>query len=137
MDEFDWKMFKKPRQSVEIAIVNLVDVIFILLIFFIMTTTFSKETGVAVDKPTAKSASEVGKQNIMIAITREGTIHVNDRQVDQAALSDIIRRMIVETPDREAVLVADKKSVTGLLVQVMDACNLAGVKKISVAAMEN
>jgi len=136
MEELDWQLTKKQRQGVAVDIAPLMDMVFILLIFFIVTSTFTRETGVEVDKPTAQSASEVKKENIMIALTREGTIHVNERQVEQAALSDVIKQMLSENPDREAVLIADQKSQTGLLVQVMDACNLAGVKKISVAALE-
>ena len=133
MDPFE--LPEKKRQGVNIDIAPLMDMVFILLIFFIVTSTFTRETGVEVEKPKAQSASEVGKKNILIAITREGKIHVNERQVEYAALQDIIKQMLVKNPDREVVLIADKNSVTGRMVNVMDACNLAGVKKISVAAM--
>ncbi len=127
----------KKRQGVNVDIAPLMDMVFILLIFFIVTSTFTRETGVEVEKPKAKSASEVNKQNIMIAVTREGTIHVNERQVEYAALQDILKQMLIKNPDREVVIIADKNSVTGRLVNVMDACNLAGVAKISVAALSD
>jgi len=133
MDPFE--LPKRSRKAVAIDIGPLMDMVFILLIFFIVTSTFTRETGVDVTKPQAQSAQQVQKENIMIAITREGTIHVNERQVDFAALKDILEQIISRNPDREAVLIADKNAQTGLLVQVIDACNLSGVKKVSVAAL--
>ena len=87
-----------------------------------------------VTKPQAQSASQLEKENLLIAITREGTIHMNERQVDLASLQDILKQSLAKAPDREAVVIADKGSETGVLVQVIDMCNLAGVKKVSIAA---
>ena len=112
----------------------LMDIVFILLIFFVVTSSFTRETGVDVTKPQAQSASQLEKENLLIAITREGTIHINERQVDLASLQDILKQSLAKTPDREAVIIADKDSETGVLVQVIDACNLSGVKKVSIAA---
>ncbi len=112
----------------------LMDIVFILLIFFVVTSSFTRETGVDVTKPQAQSASQLEKENLLIAITREGTIHINERQVDLASLQDILKQSLAKTPDREAVVIADKGSETGVLVQVIDVCNLAGVKKVSIAA---
>ena len=111
------------------------DMVFILLIFFVVTSTFTRETGVDVTKPQAQTASQLEKENILIAITREGTIHVNERQVDMAGLKDVLADILAKNPDREAVLIADKAAVTGALVQVIDVCTLAGVKKVSIAAL--
>ena len=88
-----------------------------------------------VEKPKAKSATELNKKSVLIAITRDGRIHVNERQVEYVALQDILKQMLIKNPEREVVLIADKNSMTGRLVNVMDACNLAGVKKMSVAAL--
>lgn len=112
----------------------LMDIVFILLIFFVITSTFTRETGVEVTKPEAQSASQLEKENILIAITREGSIHINERQVDLSSLQDILKQTLSKTPDREAVIIADKGAETGTLVQVIDACNMSGVKKVSIAA---
>jgi biopolymer transport protein ExbD len=125
----------KKRGGFELNVVPLIDVVFVLLIFTIMTSSLTKETGVTVDKPQAQSAGELNRQSILVGITRDGTIHVNDRQVDLESLQDVLRRMLAENALGEIVLVADRESNTGLLVSVMDASNLAGAKKISVAAM--
>ncbi|HSQ41151.1 MAG TPA: biopolymer transporter ExbD [Fibrobacteraceae bacterium] len=133
MDEFGLSGMK--RRKVDIDIAPLLDMVFILLIFFVVTSTFTRETGVEVTKPQAQSASTLEKENILIAITREGTIHVNERQVDIAGLKDVLGQIVQRNPDREAVIIADRSSQTGALVQVIDACNLSGVKKVSIAAL--
>lgn len=127
----------KKRGGFELNVVPLIDVVFVLLIFTILTSSLTKETGVSVDKPQAQSAGELNRQSILVAITREGTVHVNERQVDMESLQDVLRRMLTENALGEVVLIADRDSNTGLLVAVMDACNLAGAKKISVAALSN
>ena len=129
--------FNLPRRKQKYMGIDmgpLMDIVFILLIFFVVTSSFTRETGVDVTKPQAQSASQLEKENLLIAITREGTIHINERQVDFASLQDILKQSLAKTPDREAVIIADKGSETGVLVQVIDACNLSGVKKVSIAA---
>ncbi len=133
MDQFE--LPKRERKAANIDIAPMLDMVFILLIFFIVTSSFTRETGVEVTKPQAKSASEVNKENIMIAITREGTIHVNERQVDFITLKDVLGQMISKNPDREVILIADQDSNTGVVVSVIDVCNLTGVKKVSIAAL--
>lgn len=125
---------QRKQKDMGIDMGPLMDIVFILLIFFVVTSSFTRETGVDVTKPQAQSASQLEKENLLIAITREGTIHINERQVDLASLQDILKQSLAKTPDREAVVIADKGAETGVLVQVIDACNLSGVKKVSIAA---
>lgn len=125
----------RKREGFHLDVVPLIDVVFVILIFVILSSSMSQQTGVTVDKPQAQSAGEVSRQSVMVAITRDGTIHVNERQVDIDGLQEVVKRLLAQNVLGEVVLVADKDSQTGLLVSVMDACNLAGAKKISVAAM--
>jgi len=135
-NEVDFLEFKpKHRREASIDIAPLMDMVFILLIFFIVTSTFTRETGVEVSKPQAQTASQLEKENILIAITRDGTIHIDERQVDLAGLSDVLKGILAKNPEREAVLIADKNAITEKLVSVIDACTLAGVKKVSIAAL--
>ncbi len=130
--EFNLPRRKQKDMGIEMG--PLMDIVFILLIFFVVTSSFTRETGVDVTKPQAQSASQLEKENLLIAITREGTIHMNERQVDLASLQDILKQSLAKAPDREAVVIADKGAETGVLVQVIDMCNMAGVKKVSIAA---
>jgi biopolymer transport protein ExbD len=125
----------RKRDGFELNVVPLIDVVFVILIFVILSSSLTQETGMQVDKPQAQSAGELNRQSIMVAITRDGTVHVNERQVDLDGLKDVLARMLTQNALGEVVLIADRESNTGLLVTVMDACNLAGAKKISVAAM--
>jgi len=135
-DDMDFLDFKpKNRREATIDIAPLLDMVFILLIFFIVTSTFTRETGVEVTKPQAQSANQLEKENILIAITRDGTIHIDERQVDLAGLSDVLKGILAKNPEREAVLITDKNAITERLVAVIDACTLAGVKKVSIAAL--
>jgi biopolymer transport protein ExbD len=124
---------KKQRKDVEIAITNLVDVVFVLLIFFVLTTTFTKETGVDISKPSAESSTQLAKQPVMIGISREGAIYVNERQVDLAMLQAILRREAAQDAEKSVVLVSDRNTDMGVIVDVMDECSLAGLKKVSVS----
>jgi biopolymer transport protein ExbD len=126
---------RRSRQRLTVDIAPLMDMVFILLIFFIVTSTFTRETGVDVTKPTAQSASSVERQSIIISIARAGAIYVNERQVSPQGLEDVLRQMLAKNASREVVVVADKQSNTGMMVSVIDAANLAGARKVSIAAL--
>ncbi len=125
----------RRKTGFHIDVVPLIDVVFVILIFNIMSSTLTQQTGVDVDKPKAQSAGELNRQSILVAVTRDGLIHVNERQVDPAGLEDVLKNLLANNPTGEVVIVADRESNTGILVSVMDASNLAGAKKISVAAL--
>jgi biopolymer transport protein ExbD len=133
VDFLEYKPRAKREANIDIG--PLMDMVFILLIFFVVTSTFTRETGVEVNKPQAQTANQLEKENILIAITRDGTIHIDERQVDLAGLSDVLKGILAKNPEREAVLIADKDAMTGKLVSVIDACTVAGVKKVSIAAL--
>lgn len=125
------------RQSGAIAEVNmtpLIDMVFILLIFFIVTTSFVKETGVDVSRPSAKTAVKKEKANILIAIKPNGEVWIDKRQVDRRAVRANVERLHAENPEGSVIVLADKESKTGLLIEVMDQARLAGVANVSIAA---
>ncbi|MFW5427091.1 MAG: ExbD/TolR family protein [Methylophagaceae bacterium] len=125
------------RQSGAIAEVNmtpLIDMVFILLIFFIVTTSFVKETGVDVSRPSAKTAVKKEKANILIAIKPNGEVWIDKRQVDRRAVRANVERLHAENPEGSVIILADKEAKTGLLIEVMDQARLAGVASVSIAA---
>ena len=128
------------RQSGAIADVNmtpLIDMVFILLIFFIVTTSFVKESGVDVNRPSAKTAVKKEMANILISITPNGEVWMDKRQVDRRAVRANVERMHAENPEGAVVIIADKESKTGLLIEVMDQARLAGVTNVSIAAQRD
>lgn len=125
---------KRDTQEVEVNVTNMIDVIFVLLIFFVLSTTFTKDTGVDITKPTAESAGQLDKQYILIGVTRDGAIYLNERQVDLAMLGAILKQEVLRDPEKSVVIASDRGSDMGAVVDIMDECNLAGVKKVSVSA---
>jgi biopolymer transport protein ExbD len=128
------------RQSGAIAEVNmtpLIDMVFILLIFFIVTTSFVKETGVDVSRPSAKTAVKKELANIMISITPNDEVWMDKRQIDRRAVRANVERMHAENPEGSVIILADKEARTGLLIEVMDQARLAGVANVSIAAQRD
>jgi len=118
----------------EINLTPMLDVVFIMLIFFIVTASFVKEAGIDVSRPSAATAERKERGNILVAITETNQIWIDRRQVDPRALRANIERLHAENPQGSVVIQADKGAKTGLLVQVMDAARLAGVYNVSLAA---
>ena len=118
----------------EVDLTPMLDVVFIMLIFFIVTASFVKEAGIEVNKPNAVTAERKEKGNILVAISAENQIWIDRRQVDPRALRANIERMHAENPNGAVVIQADVESKNGLLVLVMDAARQAGVKSVSIAA---
>jgi biopolymer transport protein ExbD len=112
----------------------MLDVVFIMLIFFIVTASFVKEAGIDVTRPPAATAERKERGNILIAITENDQIWMDRRQVDPRALRANIERLHAENPQGSVVIQADKNSKNGLLVLVMDAARLAGVSNVALAA---
>ncbi|WP_321491454.1 biopolymer transporter ExbD [uncultured Desulfobacter sp.] len=130
------KMISRQQDSeeLELNMASLIDMIFILLIFFLVTTSFVKEAGVEVQRPVASSAQTKEKTNMVLAVTHEGTIWAEGRTIDIRSVRACMERFLSETPKGSVVIAADKDSRTGTVIQVLDACRLAGVKNVSVAA---
>ena len=117
-----------------IDLTPMLDVVFIMLIFFIVTSTFIRESGVEVQRPQAESASPQDKGNILIAITGNGEIWMDKQQIDIRSVRAHVERMRVDQPDGAVVVQADEDARTGLVVQVMDQARLAGVQDVALAA---
>jgi len=120
----------------EINITPMLDVVFIMLIFFIVTASFVKESGIDVNKPEAQTSVAKEKANILIAIDASGNIWIDRRQVDPRAVRANIERLHSENPQGTVVIQADEDARTGVLVQVMDAARLAGVYDVAIASQQ-
>ena len=125
---------KAKKKNIELNMAPLIDMVFILLIFFLVTTSFVKETGVDINRPTATTATSREKANILVGITEDNRIFMDKREIDIRAVRANVERAIAENPEASVVIVADRESRTGVTIKVMDGCRLAGAKNISVAA---
>ena len=125
---------RSNRSTLELNMTPLIDMVFILLIFFLVTTSFVKETGVDVNRPTASTAVSKDKASIFIAIDQNDRIFMDHREIDPRAVRANVERALAENPDSAVVVVADKVSTAGAAIVVMDGCRMAGVKNVSLAA---
>lgn len=110
----------------------LIDCVFILLIFFIVTTVFVEETGVEVDKPQAASASQLEKNSILLAITANGEVVYGGRELGANNVRALVKRML-QKEDMPIIIQADKDAKSSILVRVIDEAKLGGATKVSVA----
>ena len=133
MRDFFSQMQRDDEES-SVDITPMLDVVFIMLIFFIVTATFIKEAGIDVDKPEAATAVVQEKASILVAIDAEDRVWINRRQVDVRSVRSIIERLHAENPKGTVVIQADGNSRNEVLVQVMDASRRAGVYDIALAA---
>ncbi len=125
---------RASAEEAEIDLTPMLDVTFIMLIFFIVTASFVKESGMDVNRPDAATAVVKPMGNILVAITPSGQIWIDKRQVDVRALRANLERLHAENPQGQVVIQADEDSKNGLLVAVMDAAKLAGIENVSIAA---
>jgi biopolymer transport protein ExbD len=124
----------REQEESEVNLTPMLDVVFIMLIFFIVTASFVKEAGIDVSRPPAATAERKERGNILVAITENDQIWMDRRQVDPRSIRANIERLHAENPQGSVVIQADKNSKNGLLVQVMDAARLAGVSNVALAA---
>jgi biopolymer transport protein ExbD len=118
----------------ELNIAPLIDMVFILLIFFLVNTSFVKETGIDVSRPTASTATVKSNATILIAIDQSNRVFIDHREIDVRAVRANVERALAENPEGAVVVVADKTSSTGIAIKVMDGCRVAGAKNVSLAA---
>ena len=126
----------REREQSEVNLTPMLDVVFIMLIFFIVTASFVKESGIEVVRPRAETAQRQERANILIAIRDDGEVWIQRRAVDLRAVRANIERLMAENPQGGVIILADENSRNGVLVEVMDQARLAGAQSISIAAEE-
>ncbi|QTH73171.1 ExbD/TolR family protein [Pseudoalteromonas xiamenensis] len=126
----------QEEEAEEINMTPMLDVVFIMLIFFIVTASFVKEAGIDVNRPEAATAVKKDRANILVAISDKGEVWINKRQIDIRAVQANIERLKAENPQGSVVIQADKKATTDILIKVMDAARAAGAYDVSIAAQE-
>jgi len=120
------------NEKTDINISPLIDMMFLLLIFFIVTASFVEEVGVDIKRPQASSSYNLERDSIMIGIKSDGTIIYGDRQVGINNIRGLVSRLLKEEK-RPVILVASKNSLTGLMIEVLDECKKAGALNVSIA----
>ena len=125
---------EQAERGVEVNMSPLIDCVFLLLIFFIVTTVFVEETGVEIQKPQAASAQDIDKHSIMIALTADGKVVFGGREIGVNGVRGVVARQLREK-ESPVIILADGDARTSPLVDVIDECKLAGAKQVSIAAV--
>jgi len=121
------------EQNADIDMTPMLDIVFIMLIFFIVTTSFVKESGIDVNRPSAKTAETKIQGNIIVGITANGDVWIDKRLVDIRAVRANVSRLHAENPLGSVIIAADRETKTDALVQVMDQILLAGIMNAAIA----
>ena len=128
---------KAADDEAQIDLTRMLDVVFIMLIFFIVTASFIKEAGVEVNRPEASTSNPKDNVNILIAITANDEIWMDGRRIDVRAVRANVERLHAENPKGAVVIQADNTSTTETVVGVLDASREAGVFDVSLATEDN
>ena len=127
---------RREEEESEINITPMMDIVFIMLIFFIVTTSFIKETGINPNRPEAATAIRAEQGNILIAIAPNDQIWMNKGPIELEAVKIMVEAAHAENPESSVVVVADELASTGLVLDVMDQIRSSGISKISLSARE-
>ncbi|MCZ4373718.1 biopolymer transporter ExbD [Vibrio diazotrophicus] len=125
---------QSQQEEAQIDLTSMLDIVFIMLIFFIVTSSFVRESGVEVNRPTASNVVSQKDAGIFVAITSANDIFIDKRQVDVERVQATLEHLLLEQPEASLVIQADEHAYNGTVVQVMDAAKGAGVKSITLAA---
>lgn len=121
------------REDAQIDMTSMLDIVFIMLIFFIVTSSFVRESGVEVNRPQASNVASQAGAGIFIGITANNDIYIDKRMVDVERVQATLEHLLLSQPDASLVIQADEHAFNGTVVKVMDAANGAGVKGIALA----
>ena len=119
--------------SAEINMSPLIDMMFLLLIFFIVTTAFVEETGIEIQKPKAASSQNLEKKSILIGISKDGKVVYGNKEIGINRVRGLVAKLLKDQ-ECPVIIIADESCRSGILVDVIDECKLAGAKKVSIAA---
>lgn len=122
------------QEEAQVDLTSMLDIVFIMLIFFIVTSSFVRESGVEVNRPTASNVVSQKDAGIFVAITSANDIYIDKRIVDVERVQATLEHLVLDQPDASLVIQADEHAYSGTVVKVMDAAKGAGVRNIALAA---
>lgn len=125
---------EQDSSAANVNLTPLIDVVFILLIFFLVTASFTKEAGIEVNRPTAQTAVRQERGNLIIAISKDGEIWIDNQKVDIRTIRAHIEQLHAQNPEGTVIILADRDTRTGATVEVLDQVRLAGVTNVALAA---
>ena len=128
------KSHRQPQNTAaNINMTPLIDMVFILLIFFLVTSSFTKESGIEVSRPTAESSQRQETASIIVGVNKEGDIWLDNQRIDIRSVRAMIESLHAQNPEGTVIIMSDKDARMGIAVQVLDQVRLAGVTNVAIA----
>ena len=124
---------KKPRRKAQLTLAPMLDMIFILLIFFVVSTTFSKLPGIKINKPDATQTDQLPPNNLMIGISTQGSFVINQNTYTASQIKEKLTIKFQNNPNLSVLIIADELSALKYTIQIMDLCKQVGIKSIAIA----
>jgi biopolymer transport protein ExbD len=125
---------KQETAAESVNMTPLIDMVFILLIFFLVTASFTKESGIDVDRPTAQTAIREEQGSMIIGVSKDGEIWIDNQKIEIRAVRAHVEHLHAQNPEGTVIILADENARTGTTVEVLDQVRLAGVANVSIAA---
>lgn len=120
----------KQKKKIFLNITSLIDVMFLLLIFLLVSSTFLEQPGIKLELPETKSSETVKQREFTLFVDKEGKIFLNEEKIEENELENKIKSSLPEMKDKAIILKADNTASHGLVVRVMDLIKRGGVKKL-------
>ena len=120
----------RQKRRVLINITSLIDVLFLLLIFFMVSSTFLEQPGIKLELPHAQSAVVVEQKDFTLFVDKDGGLYLNENRIESAALEQALKDALPGMQDGALVLKADQDVTHGVVVKIMDAAKRSGVRKL-------
>jgi biopolymer transport protein ExbD len=124
---------KSKRRKAGLSLAPMLDMIFILLIFFVVSTTFSKLPGVQINRPDASQSDKLPPNNLMVGITKTGDIFINKKQYTKETLAKKLQLKVSANPNLTVLIIADEDSILKHSIMVMDLCKQVGIENVALA----
>ncbi len=128
---------RQAHQPIDLNVIPLIDVVFFLLIFYVISTSFTQETAVAIQRPASTQATTISSGFVPVAIVKSGAIQVGPQVIDLAQVQSTVAAALSAGNTRKVLVIPDREVPTGLLLRVMDACSAAGAAQVDVAATKD
>jgi len=125
------------EEEAEVNMTPMLDIVFIMLIFFIVTATFVKQAGLEILRPEAQTAVEQKRVGVLVAIGPEGRVFMDNKEIDVREVRAAAEKLLAENPQGSIVIQADQKSKSGITLEVLEQLRLAGAPAVAIATEEN
>ncbi len=131
------KFAPKKHEPEDLNISPLIDMVFILLIFFAVSTTFVRDMQVELERPSASSSNTASTKSVRVYIDQAGSVYIDEKPVNPWMVQSIVRDMLSVSSSQTVLVIADKRTPTEQLVNVVDQARLAGASEVGVATEKN